>query len=89
MLSGSESALSTEFLSPAVLRSSGAVSSGGVSSGNNAAGKPLKEALAELERRLIVEALESSGGNKSEASRVLGISRSNLIAKVQEYGLEG
>ncbi len=48
----------------------------------------LKEALAALELRLIREALDKAKGNKSEAARVLGVSRSNLIAKVQEYRLE-
>ena len=36
---------------------------------------------------MIEEALIKAGGNKSEAARELGISRSNLIAKVQEYGI--
>ena len=48
----------------------------------------LKDALAALELRLIREALEKAKGNKSEAARALGISRSNLIAKVQEYHLD-
>lgn len=48
----------------------------------------LKEAVDQLERELISAALKRTGGNKSEAARELGISRSNLISKVQEYGLE-
>ncbi len=48
----------------------------------------LKDALADLERDFITQALKQAGGNKSEAARSLGISRSNLIAKVQEYALE-
>lgn len=47
----------------------------------------LKDALATLERKMIEEALKRSGGNKSEAARDLGISRSSLISKTQEYGL--
>lgn len=47
----------------------------------------LKEAIIELEQRMIQQALERSAGNKSEAARELGISRSNLIAKVKEYGI--
>jgi DNA-binding NtrC family response regulator len=45
----------------------------------------MKEAVSSLERRMIETALEKAGGNKSEAARALGISRSNLITKVQEY----
>lgn len=48
----------------------------------------LKDALENLERNLIADAMEHCGHNKSEAARLLGISRSNLIAKVQNYGLQ-
>lgn len=48
----------------------------------------LKDAVGALERAMIEEALKAAGGNKSEASKKLGISRSNLIAKVKEFGLE-
>ena len=51
-------------------------------------GSSLKVAVEELERRYIERALEETNGNKSEASRLLEISRSSLIAKVQAYGLE-
>lgn len=47
----------------------------------------LKAAVEELERAMIASALEQTGGNKSEAARILGIARSNLIAKAQSYGL--
>ena len=47
----------------------------------------LKVAVEELERAMIASALEQTGGNKSEAARILGIARSNLIAKAQSYGL--
>ncbi|MFN8389348.1 MAG: sigma-54 dependent transcriptional regulator [Bdellovibrionota bacterium] len=52
------------------------------------AGKTLKQAIEEVERKMIQEALGRLGGNKSSAAKELGISRSSLIAKVQEYGLE-
>ena len=39
------------------------------------------------DRRLVVAALEQSGGNLSEASRRLGISRNTLKARVRLYGL--
>ncbi|MFM1847003.1 MAG: hypothetical protein RL417_477 [Pseudomonadota bacterium] len=47
----------------------------------------LKTAIEELERGMIAAALEQTGGNKSEAARILGIARSNLIAKAQSYGI--
>jgi transcriptional regulator with PAS, ATPase and Fis domain len=50
--------------------------------------KPLKDVLARVEREMIEQALARCEGNKSEAARQLGISRSNLIAKSQEYGID-
>ena len=49
---------------------------------------PLREALADVESQLIDSALKKAKGNKSEAARTLGISRSNLITKVQSYRLD-
>jgi DNA-binding NtrC family response regulator len=37
---------------------------------------------------MIVATLKRCEGNKSEAARQLGISRSNLIAKAQSFGIE-
>ena len=49
----------------------------------------LKEAVASLERRMIADALERAGGNRSEASRQLGIARAQLYLKMEEYGIGG
>jgi two-component system response regulator AtoC len=48
---------------------------------------PLRDAVAALEKRLIVRALERAGGNRSEAARQLGIGRPLLYAKMEQYGL--
>ncbi len=48
----------------------------------------LREAMDNLERQMITATLERLNGNKSEAARELGISRSNLISKVHSYGLD-
>lgn len=48
----------------------------------------LKDAVEALEYRLISETLKRTKGNKSEAARELGVSRSNLIAKVQLYRID-
>ncbi|MGB7923620.1 MAG: sigma-54 dependent transcriptional regulator [Pyrinomonadaceae bacterium] len=45
--------------------------------------------LAELEADHIVETLEAARGNKSEAARMLGISRKNLYEKLARYGKKG
>lgn len=49
----------------------------------------LREAVARLERQMILRALSRAGGNRSEAARQLGISRPHLYAKLEEYGLSG
>ncbi|MBP9837489.1 MAG: sigma-54-dependent Fis family transcriptional regulator [Proteobacteria bacterium] len=48
----------------------------------------LKSAIESLEKQMIKQTLERKNGNKSHAAKELGISRSNLIAKVQHYKLE-
>ncbi|HMO16881.1 MAG TPA: sigma-54 dependent transcriptional regulator [Oligoflexia bacterium] len=48
----------------------------------------MKEAIQALERQLISDTLSRHNGNKSSASKELGISRSSLISKVSEYGIE-
>jgi DNA-binding NtrC family response regulator len=49
--------------------------------------KPLREAVAELEKRMILAALERAHGNRSEAARKLGIARPQLYAKMEEHGI--
>ncbi len=41
--------------------------------------------LEEVEKRSILEALEATGGNKSEAARRLGITRKTLRKKLEKY----
>jgi two-component system NtrC family response regulator len=41
----------------------------------------------DLETRMLKEALQESGGNQSEAARILGISRVGLIKKMTRLGL--
>jgi two-component system NtrC family response regulator len=48
----------------------------------------LATAIAEVEKRLLREALATAAGNQSEAARLLGISRVGLIKKVTRLGLK-
>ena len=52
-----------------------------------AEGVGLREAVAALEKRMILRALERAGGNRSEAARALGIARQALYAKLEEHGI--
>ena len=56
--------------------------------GESASGSgSFKSAVADLEKRLILDALERAGGNRSKAAEELGIYRRLLYAKLREYGL--
>ncbi len=46
-------------------------------------GKP----LTEIERLFIMETLQSTGGNREETARLLGIGERTLYRKIKEYGL--
>ncbi|MBI2930279.1 MAG: helix-turn-helix domain-containing protein, partial [Planctomycetes bacterium] len=47
----------------------------------------VKEAIEDVERRVILKVLEETGWKKSEAARVLGISRPTLDTKIETYDL--
>ncbi|APR87054.1 Response regulator of zinc sigma-54-dependent two-component system [Minicystis rosea] len=47
----------------------------------------LQGEMADLDRRLIVEALERCGGNQTKAAELLGISRRTLVTRLGEYQL--
>ncbi len=47
----------------------------------------VREASAKLERELIVRALAQTGGNVTQAARLLKISRKSLQIKMKEFGL--
>jgi two-component system, NtrC family, response regulator HupR/HoxA len=48
----------------------------------------LNDAVETLEREMLSQGLQRTRNNKSRLARELGISRSNLILKIQKYGLE-
>ncbi len=78
-----------EVLSPAHLFGEGAETISNEARTNRAFfGLPFKEAVAALERELILRALEASGGNRAEASRRLGINRRLLYSKLEEHKIQ-
>jgi transcriptional regulator with AAA-type ATPase domain len=50
--------------------------------------KSLKDAVTDLEKTMIVDALEESNGNKQKASKILGVTRQGLTKKIKRYGLD-
>jgi len=45
--------------------------------------------LEEIEKRYILEALRMKRGNKMQAAKILGISRSALLYRMEKYGIKG
>ncbi|MGE3173790.1 MAG: sigma 54-interacting transcriptional regulator [Planctomycetota bacterium] len=43
--------------------------------------------LPDWERKLVVEALQKAGGNKSRAAEILGVTRSQLYTRMKRFGL--
>ena len=50
---------------------------------------PGADSLETVERRMIKTAMDRAGNVKAEAARLLGISRYQLLRRLQKYGLEG
>lgn len=49
----------------------------------------LDRLVADIERKAIREALRRAHGNKSQAARILGLSRNGLAMKMERHGLKG
>ena len=81
IMSASQQEILPELLAPQIKSAASVTALAAPVSGN------LKDATDALERSMIEATLLRCGGNKSEAARELGISRSNLIAKAQAFGL--
>jgi len=45
--------------------------------------------VAEIEQRMISEALRETRNNQQQAARVLGLSRQGLINKMKRYSISG
>ena len=55
---------------------------------NLMSGFSLKEAQRMIEERLIRKALRETGGNRTQASRLLEISHPSLLSKIKTYNIE-
>ena len=52
------------------------------------AAAPLQTAIEQLEKKIILQALEKSNGNKVQTAKILGIYTSALYRKLEKYGLD-
>ncbi len=48
-------------------------------------GLDLRAAIESLEKRMIDEALQRAGGNRTEAAALLGLNRTTLVEKLRKY----
>jgi two-component system response regulator AtoC len=55
--------------------------------GEGHGGLSLKEAQRAIEKRLITQALQETGGNRTQAARLLEISHPSLLSKIKTYGI--
>ncbi len=83
VLSDEEAEIKEDFLSPRI-RFAGEISP----SLNLLAVGTLKEAVEELEKKMILDGLKRLGWNKTKLAKELGVSRAGLIMKVEKYGFE-
>jgi two-component system response regulator PilR (NtrC family) len=51
-------------------------------------GRSFAEQVAQFEKKLLREALEQSGGNRTRTAEILGLSRYALIRRLQRHGME-
>ncbi len=73
------------------LAGAGHVGANGAANGTangSRSGEPDGMNLDIVERGLVVRALSESGGNKSKAARLLGLSRAQLYWRIEKYGLD-
>ncbi|MDP3429024.1 MAG: helix-turn-helix domain-containing protein, partial [Desulfomicrobium sp.] len=57
-------------------------------SGKTVDAQPAGQSLEDAEREAIARTLEQVGNNKSEAARVLGVTRVTLRSKMKKFGLD-
>jgi two-component system, NtrC family, response regulator HupR/HoxA len=93
VLSGDDRVIDEDLLSPSIRQSRPSLTpaspvASAAPAFSEPMGRTLPEAVEALERKMIADALETYRGNKTRTAEALGISRRNLIRKVQGYGLE-
>ncbi len=83
IMAGDETEIAADLIEERVLKGSGIK----IDNASGASSVDLPSAVAALEKQMISETLLRLQGNKSEAARQLGISRSSLIQKAAQYNL--
>ncbi len=80
--------LTTEHLPPALQGASGGMRAAGAAAGDRLVlTEAVGQARARMERQLILNALEQSGWNRTQAAKTLGVSRKGLHNKMKRYAI--
>jgi transcriptional regulator with PAS, ATPase and Fis domain len=81
-LAGDDSEISEAYLSERIKQSA---DYDGLSGGPPTT---IQEATARMERKMVMAALRKSGGNRSQAARILGLTRQGLLNKIRRYEIK-
>jgi len=81
-LTGSDQEISEKYLSSKIFNPMNSNSAELNHSGT------LQEVTERIEKQMVLEALETAGGNRSQASKLLGITRQGLLNKIKRYDIE-
>ena len=81
-LAGDDTEITEEYISERIRASSDP------SDGQSTGAATLKEATANIERQMIIDALRKTGGNRSQAARDLGLTRQGLLNKITRYEIK-
>jgi transcriptional regulator with PAS, ATPase and Fis domain len=84
VLAAGRKELDVDLISPRIRSSFESDGNGG---GDQVPRGTLREAMEQLEARMIRSALAECSGNRSHAAKMLGIARSNLINKIKSYNI--
>lgn len=85
ILGGDAEELGVDLLSDRIVRGEGVP---GIKVGATGPGNLLKDTLEKVEKQEIEKALSRHKWNRSKTAKLLGVSRSNLLAKIESYGLK-
>ncbi|MGD8990721.1 MAG: sigma 54-interacting transcriptional regulator [Desulfobacterales bacterium] len=81
-LAGSSTEITPQYLSERIKRIPG------INAKRDSKAITIKEATAQVERQMVLEALVKSGGNRSQAARELGLTRQGLLNKIARYDIK-
>ena len=87
VLLSSDDLITDEHLPTEKMRTGRVARAAGEPPGAAPRGATLRDDVDELERRRILDALDSCSGNQTRAARLLGISRNTLAARLEQFGI--